>query len=110
LSDGTVRCWGNNANGQLGDGSATNRALPVMVKNPAGNGTLTKVTQISIRGVSSCARPSDGTARCWGNNANGQLGDGTTTGGPPRRRQGPDGNGLLTGVTQVAPVDNRAHG
>src|SRR5438128_354006 len=79
LSTGQARCWGDNANGQLGDGTMTTRLLPVVVKNSANTGALTVVTQLSARDVHTCARLSTATVQCWGNNANGQLGDGTTT-------------------------------
>jgi alpha-tubulin suppressor-like RCC1 family protein len=103
ISDGTARCWGSNGNGVLGDGTTTNHILPIVVKNPAGTGSLTGVTQISVRGIHSCARISDGTARCWGFNANGQLGDGTTaTRMLPVVVKNSPGNGSLTGVAQIA--------
>ena len=79
LTDGTARCWGNNVNGRLGDGTSTNRLLPVIVKDPTGSANLSGVVQVSA-GMHSCAVMTDGSARCWGGNANGQLGDGTTTG------------------------------
>ena len=79
LGGATAECWGFNGGGQLGDGTTTKRRLPGVVKNPAGTGPLAGVTQISIRDVDSCAVLSDGTVDCWGNNAAGQLGDGTTT-------------------------------
>ena len=75
LGDGTARCWGNNANGQLGDNSTTQRTLPVTVSGLA-NATDVRVAS---RGYHACAVLADRTVRCWGRNANGQLGDGTTT-------------------------------
>jgi alpha-tubulin suppressor-like RCC1 family protein len=72
--DGTLSAWGNNAVGQLGDGTTTNRSLPVKVKN------LPPVKEIFVRGnTSAYALGFDGTLSAWGNNYNGQLGDGTTT-------------------------------
>jgi len=80
LGDGTVYCWGANGGGQLGDGTTMARPKPVMVPG------LTGVTQISTGSTISnvavnghtCARTSDGKLYCWGRNANGQIGDGTT--------------------------------
>ena len=80
LSGGAARCWGANSSGQLGDGSKTNRGAPVDVVGVAGAVTATASrTQIELGPAHSCAVLSDGTARCWGQNDVGQLGDGTTT-------------------------------
>ena len=74
LSTGSARCTGHNNFGQLGDGSLVDRDSPVDV---LGLGTV-GVAQIAVGASHSCARLSDGTARCWGSNAAGQLGDGTS--------------------------------
>jgi alpha-tubulin suppressor-like RCC1 family protein len=74
LSDGTVRCWGNNANSQLGDGTTTNATTPVTVTGLSG------VTAVySGKGNTTCAVLSTGDVNCWGLNDHGQIGDGTTT-------------------------------
>jgi alpha-tubulin suppressor-like RCC1 family protein len=103
MSDGTARCWGANANGQIGDGTTTQRLLPVVVKNPAGSAALTGVASIIAGGVHSCAVITNGTARCWGSNVNGQIGDGTTTQRLlPVVVKNSAGSGSLTGVTQLS--------
>ena len=81
--DGTVRCWGSNAEGQLGDGTIGPSPLPVTVLTAAGGPAFTGVVELSA-GVeaSACVRRADGTAWCWGWNADGQLGDGTTMNRP----------------------------
>jgi alpha-tubulin suppressor-like RCC1 family protein len=77
LATGTVSCWGRNAFGQLGDSSTTNRSSPVVV---GGNvNTLTNVVAIGAGAAHTCALRRDGSVRCWGDNARGQIGDGTTT-------------------------------
>ncbi|MCP9495358.1 MAG: choice-of-anchor D domain-containing protein [Pyrinomonadaceae bacterium MAG19_C2-C3] len=73
-SDGTVWAWGaNGQNGQLGDGTTTNRATPVQVSG------LANVVAISTKNNHNLALKSDGTVWAWGNNDSGQLGDGTIT-------------------------------
>lgn len=72
-SDGTVWTWGRNSNGQLGDGTTTDRYSPVQV-----NG-LTDVIAIAAGRDHTSAVKNDGTVWTWGLNFSGQLGDGTTT-------------------------------
>ena len=75
-ADGKVRCWGRNDMGQLGDGTLTSSSTPVQVET--GSGPLTGVTALAGGGSHTCALLSNGTVRCWGENDQGQLGDGTT--------------------------------
>lgn len=75
--DGGVQCWGNNANGQLGDGTTTASPTPVQAI-PAGSG----IVEVRAGNAHTCARASGGTVQCWGNNFNGQLGNGATLPGP----------------------------
>ena len=71
-SDGTVWAWGHNNEGQLGDGTKTDRYTPVRVQG------LTNVVAIAAGEVHAIALKSDGTVWAWGNNLFGTLGDGTT--------------------------------
>ena len=73
LADGTVRSWGYNNAGQLGDGTATNRSTPVTSSG------LSSITAVAGGSNFSLALKSDGTVWSWGGNGSGQLGDGTTT-------------------------------
>jgi len=102
-SDGTMLAWGNNSFGQLGDGTTTQRTAPVQV---TGLGPGSGVVAIST-GAHSMALKSDGTVLAWGANANGQVGDGTTT-----NRSVPvqvTGLGAGSGVVAIAGGGNGAH-
>lgn len=72
-SDGTVWAWGSNDQGQLGDGTTTNRNLPVQVSG------LADVVKVAAGGQHSFAVKRDGTLWAWGLNQSGQLGDGSAT-------------------------------
>lgn len=73
-----VWCWGANSHGQLGDGTTTNRAVPVAVDTSGVLHNLA-VDQVAAGALSTCALGTNGLVYCWGSNAHGQLGDGTTT-------------------------------
>ena len=72
-NESTVKCWGSNSNGQIGDGSTSDRLFPTEV------GNLGFVTSITAGFSHTCALISNGTVRCWGGNGNGQLGSGGIT-------------------------------
>ncbi|MCX8687974.1 InlB B-repeat-containing protein [Bifidobacterium sp. B4142] len=95
-SNGNLYTWGYNAYGQLGDGTTTDQARPVKIGKPQGapNGFTWK--QVSLGRWYSAALGSDGSLYTWGDNAYGQLGDGTKvdkhTPTPVQKPQGaPDG-------------------
>jgi alpha-tubulin suppressor-like RCC1 family protein len=73
LSDSTVRCWGRNASGQIGDGTTDDRAHPVEIT------ALRGARRVVIGDDHACAVLGDASAVCGGKNEHGQLGDGTTT-------------------------------
>ncbi|MEU8031737.1 hypothetical protein AB0C13_24355 [Streptomyces sp. NPDC049099] len=72
-SDGRVFAWGGNDAGQLGDGTNTDRNVPVQLLSVSG------VQSISAGAAHSLVSLNNGTARSWGENIRGELGDGTTT-------------------------------
>lgn len=78
-SDGTVWTWGYNNSGQLGDNTLADKREAIQVLGIGGVGFLTGVIDIATSGNSTFALLSDSTVVSWGDNANGQLGDGTTT-------------------------------
>ena len=103
LTTGQVRCWGDNSQGQLGDGTEDERHRPTVVKNPAGTGPLTGVTQITAGADTTCAVLETGQARCWGDGGDGELGTGTdaTYRLRPTPVAGVGSTPRLTGVTQI---------
>lgn len=74
-SDGNAYAWGKNSDGQLGDGTESQRWTPVKVMKPSSSPEIT-YTQISCIYGSTLALGSDGNAYGWGANESGQLGNG----------------------------------
>jgi alpha-tubulin suppressor-like RCC1 family protein len=88
LSDGSVRAWGDNNLGQVGNGQPYNCPAPVQV-----SGLTSGVTQISAGLGNAYVQRADGTVMAWGWNGNGQLGNGSTS----NRRTVPVAVPLLSG-------------
>jgi alpha-tubulin suppressor-like RCC1 family protein len=74
-SGGTLRAWGFNADGELGDGTTTSSSTPVAVSLPPG----TTITSVRAGCDHTLALTSKGQVLAWGANDVGQLGDSTTT-------------------------------
>lgn len=70
IVDGTVKCWGINSLGQLGDGTTTSRATPEVVPN------LLDVVDVAAGADDTCAVVKNGSVYCWGDNRFGQMGNG----------------------------------
>ncbi|MGC5327735.1 RCC1 domain-containing protein [Brevibacillus sp. SYSU BS000544] len=70
-SDGTVLTWGENSNGQLGNGTTESIMQPALVSNLSG------IVAVEAGEYHSLALKNDGTVWAWGANGNGQIGDGT---------------------------------
>jgi alpha-tubulin suppressor-like RCC1 family protein len=95
LANGTVMMWGENKNGQIGDGTTVDKHVPTLVKG------LTGVKAIALGGVSSLGGHSlallnDGTVMAWGANGQGQLGSAGGSSSVPIPVRG------LTGVTAIS--------
>jgi hypothetical protein len=73
LNNGTIKCWGWNKYGEVGDGTTYQRKTPVVVLGTDYFDT------VSAAESGTCAVTNTGKAKCWGRNYYGQLGDGTTS-------------------------------
>ena len=90
----TLYCWGHNSNGQLGNGNTNEyRATPIYA-----NYVGATVRQVSVGSGNTCIVTTQGGARCWGYNANGELGDGSTL----NRTSPVDVSSLTSGVLKVS--------
>jgi alpha-tubulin suppressor-like RCC1 family protein len=102
LVNGTASCWGVNDDGQLGIGTTSPIQGAVLVRSGPDAGNLGRVTSVSVGHDHACARLADGQARCWGDNEQGRLGDGT---GSPRLYPtpviAPTGTARLAGVKAI---------
>lgn len=80
LADGSVRCWGTDNLGQLGNNTVANfSTVPVPTVALSPSHTVGAVDLVA-GGNFTCALLSDSTVSCWGQNSQGQLGNGTTAG------------------------------
>jgi alpha-tubulin suppressor-like RCC1 family protein len=78
-TDDTIRCWGGNWVGQLGDNTTTAKSAPTALTSTGGWNTATWKA-VSSGEHFTCAIRTDDTMRCWGQNGDGQLGRNNTTG------------------------------
>ncbi|MCT6836344.1 MAG: InlB B-repeat-containing protein, partial [Bifidobacteriales bacterium] len=85
-TNGNTWSWGRNNYGQLGNNTTSNQSTPVKVfasaQSTSSDGPWLNAVQISA-GYFSSAIGTDGYAKVWGQNNNGQLGNGTTSGEKP---------------------------
>ncbi len=102
LTDKTVKCWGGNDYGQLGNGDKLDQKEPAAVDLsylPSGE----TVMAVSAGRYHTCVLTNTGGVWCWGRNAEGQLGTGTTVDSTvPVAAKNQAGTADLTGVTEVS--------
>jgi hypothetical protein len=73
-TDGSLWCWGDNTAGQLGDGTQSSRIQPTRV-----TAISEAWSRVSLGAGHTCGSVASGSLYCWGKNATGQVGDGTTS-------------------------------
>jgi len=93
LDNGSVRCWGYGTAGRLGYGNASNvgDTQTPAAAGPVNLGPGHTATAISAGGAHTCAILDDGSVRCWGYGADGQLGYGNTSNVGDRQTPGSAG-------------------
>ncbi|MDH3731255.1 MAG: signal peptidase I, partial [Acidimicrobiia bacterium] len=98
-SSNEIWCWGENGEGQLGDGTDSDSSRPTSVVT----GMTNAASHPSGSVKSTCVLSDSATAFCWGENGDGQLGDGTTNDRfRPAQVTGVGGTGTLSDLTFVA--------
>jgi alpha-tubulin suppressor-like RCC1 family protein len=105
MREGTARCWGDNQAGSIGDGTVIDRRRPTPVLAVTGSGPLRGVVSLSGGASSTCAVVQGGQVRCWGYNAQRQLGmtvASTANRARPVTVRVAGSGAVLTGVTQVS--------
>ena len=79
LDDGSIKCWGEATNGQLGNGDTTEDIGDDETLDMVGPVPLPAAVAIGAGGDHSCAVLSSGDLTCWGEAGSGQLGNESTT-------------------------------
>ena len=110
LIDTTIRCWGSDSSGQLGDtaaGGFSSFATFVRRDNIGDSDpAVTGFVQIAVGGAHACALSQSGTVSCWGENGKGQLGTANTNdASSPRVVQVSGSGSALPNVVQVVAGD-----
>jgi alpha-tubulin suppressor-like RCC1 family protein len=79
VSGGAIDCWGYNLSGELGNGAYIGNFTYMRSTTPVSVIAMTGATTLDSGGDHSCAVRSGNALDCWGYNAYGELGDGTST-------------------------------
>ncbi len=105
LADGTIRSWGNT---YLGNGTTGISGLTLATVSTSSGVALTGVTAMSFVLQHGCAVRNDGTVWCWGRNADGSVGNGTTVDAVYAVQVINTSNAALTGVVDVSAGANNS--
>ncbi|HTZ87540.1 MAG TPA: hypothetical protein VMB05_12805 [Solirubrobacteraceae bacterium] len=97
LSNGTIKAWGENVGGELGDGKATETTTPVTVKE------ISNATAVAMGEEDSLALLSTGHVMAWGTDETGQLGTGDTL---ANRHVPKEVSGISTAVAIAAGLEH----
>jgi len=90
LSNGRLKCWGDNGAGQLGTGDGVSHWVPAQVVGIDGASASSYAVSVAVSAGSTCSIMRDGRIQCFGLNDSGQLGNGVLTNSPiPVRTQPP---------------------
>jgi alpha-tubulin suppressor-like RCC1 family protein len=86
-SDGSLWAWGLNSSGQVGDGTTVNQLVPIQI-----NSSDNVIASMSSGSYHTVSVKTNGTLWAWGDNQNGQVGNGTTTNQGTPTQVGTDNN------------------
>ncbi len=109
LEDRTVRCWGDNTNGQYGNNTGGSGVFG----NIPQQADISGVIAISAGNKFTCALLNNSTVKCWGAGANGMLGNGVSINSqrtPDSVVSGEEGGSVLTRITAISSIQNSSCG
>lgn len=79
-SSGALLCWGSNSNNQLGNAVSNSQSgFPSAILDSTGSAPIADVVAAAVGQSHVCALTSAGEALCWGDNAEGELGNGSNS-------------------------------
>lgn len=106
FANGRIVCWGEGIAGQLGNDATSSSNLPVRVVGLSGSGFLGNAAEVQAGELHACARVNSGRVYCWGNDAFGELGNGTAPGDDKPVEVTVPGPAPLTRVTALGVGDD----
>lgn len=109
LSDvGLAYCWGSNTNGLLGDGNSSGGSnVPISV-NTSGALSGKVIRSLDTGAFHTCVNTSDNSVFCWGQDVNGEVGNGATANAVPLATS-PDLSGVLAGKSLISVSGGNNH-